>query len=166
MDSPSAKHTGPRSRKGKIKSSKNALKHGLRGQKLLLPDESENDFVELVEQLKLKFSAQDEIEIALCENLAMAIWKLGRYHRLEASFLRNKMTVPDGYTGIVYIPQNGLVSQVEKSGDVFGGLMKNTATEVITRYLSGLEKSIFRGIDLILKYKAVREEEGSQELLK
>jgi hypothetical protein len=80
-----AKHsTGPKTPAGKAASSMNALKHGLRAQKIvMLPGESEDDFADLCARLHEQYQPQTPAEQDLVEQAAVSQWKLARAETLE-----------------------------------------------------------------------------------
>ena len=83
--------TGPRTATGKAKSSQNALKHGLRAQATVLPDENLDDFEFLVSELETQFQPQTALEWNLLRQLADAEWRMRRVPCLEAALLAAKI---------------------------------------------------------------------------
>jgi len=71
--------TGPRTRRGKRKSSLNSLKHGIFSKIVVLPNESRSDFDELYVGLIESWLPQGKMEELLVEKLAVLFW---RYRRL------------------------------------------------------------------------------------
>ncbi len=81
---------GPRSRRGKAKSSANRTQHGLRGQGLLLPGESEEEYQEHLQGWLDSLHATNYAETRLIAELADLAWRLARIRRVEhAAVLRN-----------------------------------------------------------------------------
>jgi hypothetical protein len=70
--------TGPRSLEGKAKSSQNSLKHGLRSEKTVLPDEDPAAFEATVQHWFTHYQPQDAPAISLVEKLGRADWQLKR----------------------------------------------------------------------------------------
>ena len=83
--------TGPRTAEGKAKSSQNALKHGLRAQATVLPDENIDDFHVLVAELEDQFQPANVLEWTLLRQLADAEWRMRRVPRLEAGVLASEL---------------------------------------------------------------------------
>ena len=83
--------TGPRTAAGKAKSSQNALKHGLRAQATVLPDENLDDFEFLVSELETQFQPQTVVEWNLLRQLADAEWRMRRVPCLEAALFAAKI---------------------------------------------------------------------------
>ena len=74
--------TGPTSPKGKQKVSGNALKHGLRAQKWLNPEEK-RDFDALARDLTAEYQPATATEWLMVERIAMGMTKLRRLQRVE-----------------------------------------------------------------------------------
>jgi hypothetical protein len=70
-----AKSRGPVSREGKAASSKNATKHGLLSQTLIVKGESAERFEGHLAALVAEFEPETETEMALVEKLAAARWR-------------------------------------------------------------------------------------------
>jgi hypothetical protein len=83
--------TGPRSPEGKAKSSQNALKHGLRAQITVLPDENIDDFDFLVSELEDEFQPATALEWTLLRQLADAEWRMRRVPLIEAGVLAKEL---------------------------------------------------------------------------
>ncbi len=83
-----AKSTGPRTKRGKEVVSKNAMRHGLTAQHLLVPGESEDEFEALIQRLISEFDPEGEFEIQLVERISTCIWRQRRIYRIESEILR------------------------------------------------------------------------------
>ncbi len=81
------KSTGPRTRAGKGQSSRNALKHGLCAEQVLLPDEDEREYERLGEQLIDDLSPVGALETMLVQTLAADLWRIGRIRKIEVGVL-------------------------------------------------------------------------------
>ncbi len=80
------KSTGPRSAAGKAKSSRNAVKHGLLANRIVLADHKDEDpqqFGLLLDGLRDDYQPQSTIETMLVERLAASFWRLRRAYRYE-----------------------------------------------------------------------------------
>ncbi len=86
-----AKSTGPRSAAGKARSSKNALRHGLTAQALVVPGENAADFESLLEAFRTSLQPADAVEEALVFQIAAGQWRLQRYLRTETGLLTDCM---------------------------------------------------------------------------
>jgi hypothetical protein len=76
---PSAGSTGPRTPEGKAVSSENAVRHSLSGDRFrLLPGESQEEFDQLVSDLKSEHNPQTPTESILVVAMAQSHWNLQR----------------------------------------------------------------------------------------
>ena len=83
--------TGPKTKMGKAISSKNALRHGLLSRAALLPDEDPEAFADLQRGIEADLDPAGEIECRLVDRVTMAIWRLARAQRVEASVFAHRM---------------------------------------------------------------------------
>jgi hypothetical protein len=86
-----AKSSGPRTPDGKARSSRNALKHGLRAQKfVVVGDESAQEFAALEAALSEELAPDGALQGLLASRIARAAWRLERAERIEAEpFVRH-----------------------------------------------------------------------------
>ncbi len=77
--------TGPRTVAGKAKSAANALSHGILSSHLLLPDENEEQWAELLAQLMTELQPVGTLEQILVERIAVAAWRQRRLVRVETA---------------------------------------------------------------------------------
>ena len=80
--------TGPRSKGGKAKASRNALKHGFLSVTIVLPDEKIEEFDALSDGLHRSLCPVGALEEQLVNIVAMELWRLCRVYRVEASILK------------------------------------------------------------------------------
>jgi len=78
------KSTGPKTERGKALVAGNALRHGLRAEKLICFDEQEGDFVAFHQAQRAVFAPADAVEEQLVERIAVCAWRLRRTYRVEA----------------------------------------------------------------------------------
>ena len=74
---------GPKTKAGKMASSKNAIKTGAYSTLIILPGESEKDFQELEEQFVRDFSPDDIVAATMVHNLTVLTWKKLRAQKIE-----------------------------------------------------------------------------------
>lgn len=82
-----ARSTGPRTVGGKAASSRNALRHGLTAQMVVLDWEHAAAFEELRRSLVDQFSPETPADKVLVEHLAGALWRLNRAGAYEAGLM-------------------------------------------------------------------------------
>jgi hypothetical protein len=91
-----AKSRGPKTAEGKARSSRNALKHGLRAQKhVVLPQEDAAEFAALEKALIAELAPVGVLQIVLAQRIVVAAWRLARADRLEAEVFEEM-----GYDGV------------------------------------------------------------------
>src|SRR5215203_6843864 len=78
------KSTGPKTPEGKARVSKNALKHGLLSQDVLVPGEHGAALEELGENLRAELEPAGALENLFVEQVIAAYWRLRRLGRVEA----------------------------------------------------------------------------------
>src|SRR3954464_1144391 len=75
--------TGPRTRAGKRRSSRNATSHGIYCKDLVLPGESREEFDAFRNAFLLRLSPQDVLELLIVDRIVSASWKLRRLQAAE-----------------------------------------------------------------------------------
>ncbi len=80
--------TGPVTRSGLEKSSRNALKTGLTGDTVLLPDDDAEQYRLHIQLLKAELKPVGELELQLVQRLADAHWRLNRIPTLERNIFK------------------------------------------------------------------------------
>ena len=79
--------TGPRTAKGKARSSRNALTHGLTAQEIVIPGEDVAAYRSFEQQLIDDLQPYGSCELDLVERLAATYWRLRRIPRFEAALM-------------------------------------------------------------------------------
>jgi hypothetical protein len=80
-----AKSRGPVTIGGRRNSSRNAIRHGMFAQSILLPGESRDRFLQLLAELTTEFEATTPSELALVETMAFCRWRVLRSWTFQAS---------------------------------------------------------------------------------
>jgi hypothetical protein len=83
-----ARSRGPRTPEGKRRSSRNATRHGLLAQYVVVPGEDAAAFQSLVDSHIAKFGAADDSECDLIEEMAAANWRQRRLWAIEAALFK------------------------------------------------------------------------------
>jgi hypothetical protein len=97
-----AKHsTGPKSAEGKKKSSMNALRHGLTGQLVVMPDEDREIYQSHLQSFHDEYHPQGATEENLVQALADVSWRLNRVAALETNLLSISYTPRDLVDGLL-----------------------------------------------------------------
>ena len=82
-----SKSTGPQTLEGKAVASRNALRHGLRSNQLLLDGEDPEEFAGLQADLLEALAPVGAVELSLAERIVIAIWRQRRLARAETAAL-------------------------------------------------------------------------------
>jgi hypothetical protein len=77
--------TGPRTLQGKARVASNALKHGLTGKRIVLPNEDPEEFDDLRNALREELAPQGALEEMLVDEIVADAWRLRRIPILEAT---------------------------------------------------------------------------------
>jgi hypothetical protein len=85
------KSTGPKTPEGKAAIHRNALKHGLLSQEVLLPGDDEAALKELSGTLRDELQPVGELENMLVERIIAANWRLRRLGRVEAGIFTREL---------------------------------------------------------------------------
>ena len=86
-----AKAAGTKSPEGIQQSAKNSLKHGLTAKTLVLSNESQSKFDELLESFIQKFKPRDAVELSLVTEMVAARWRLQRIWLIQTAALDFQM---------------------------------------------------------------------------
>ncbi len=76
--------TGPKSARGKLRSSQNSFQHGLYSKQLIMPNEDPAEFDHLRATLRNEHQPANSIEEILVDELAQHFWRMRRFRELEA----------------------------------------------------------------------------------
>jgi len=86
-----AKSRGPVTAAGKLKSSRNAIRHGVLSEVLLIEGESEENFISLFNELLDEFQPRTGVETTLVENMAINRWRQTRLLNLESAGITSQI---------------------------------------------------------------------------
>jgi hypothetical protein len=85
------KSRGPVTPEGKRASARNAIRHGLLAETVVLSNESREKFEALLQAYKEKFQPRDEVESDLVEEMVVAKWRQQRLWAIEAAAIDFRM---------------------------------------------------------------------------
>src|ERR1700736_5448994 len=80
------KSTGPKTPEGRAAVRLNGVKHGLTAETIVLKNEREADFTNLLDSLEAEHDPVTPTEEALVVQLAMSTWRLRRLYHVEGGF--------------------------------------------------------------------------------
>jgi hypothetical protein len=79
--------TGPQSQEGKIRSSQNAITHGLSAKTSLLANENPEDFLKVRESVIDELKPESALELEFVERITSTLWRLRRIPEFEVAVL-------------------------------------------------------------------------------
>lgn len=79
--------TGPRSAEGKAIVARNAMRHGLRAQQVLIAGESEKEFESFRDAMAEYYEPVGVLEGELVEKIVVSLWRLKRAARIEVEII-------------------------------------------------------------------------------
>ena len=90
------KSTGPKTPAGKVRSSQNALRHGLASRQIVLNTEDETAFQALYAEFLDEYQPADATERILVQQVAIAAWRLRRIQTLETVLFDYRFVLEPG----------------------------------------------------------------------
>jgi len=150
-----AKSRGPKTEEGKAISRANALKHGLRAEKMLvLSNESEENFDALLEACHAHFDPSNAFEAELVHEIAAARWRLRRAWTVETNILDTQMHQQDAKLRERY----GEFDEGTRLASAFTALADEShSLTLVTRYEASLRRSFQSAVKLLGKEKLPKE---------
>jgi hypothetical protein len=134
-----SKSRGPVTEEGKLASSRNALKHGMLSQYILIPGESAEAFHALAADLFAEFRPLGSTEEDLVEMMVAARWRRSRIWSMEKTCFTKRMAKE--YCEAV----EPLPDAEETAGLAFAALANETRTlDLVNRYESRYDRQYFR----------------------
>jgi hypothetical protein len=134
-----SKSRGPVTEEGKLASSRNALKHGMLSQYILIPGESADAFHALAADLFAEFRPLGSTEEDLVEMMVAARWRRSRIWSMEKTCFTKRMAKE--YCEAV----EPLPNAEETAGLAFAALANQTRTlDLVNRYESRYDRQYFR----------------------
>ena len=88
--------TGPRSKAGKQRSSRNAIRHGLTAETVIEPLEDAEDYSAFEEAIAASFDPETAVERELILRLASLLWRLRRATSIETALFQVKIEPDTG----------------------------------------------------------------------
>lgn len=139
------KSTGPKTDAGRAVASRNALRHGLTAEQLVLFDERAEDLARFREELRAALDPADAVEEALAERIVLCAWRLRRAVRVEAALIN---AAAANVNNVFYQP--GL-----------GGAFRNATASLALaqRYEAALDRALSRAQTMLERRQARRRSE-------
>ena len=91
-----ARSQGPKTAAGKHRSSENAIRHGLLAKRVVLENESKENFQILLNQYLERFDPRDGVEFGMIEEMVASYWRLHRAFMIEKHLFDRALHNHDG----------------------------------------------------------------------
>jgi hypothetical protein len=141
-----AKSTGPRTEAGKAAARRNALRHGLTAEQIVMFDENTEDFVAFHDELRVTLDPADAVEEMLAERIVLCAWRLRRASRTETE-LYAAMTRREGSW------------RCEHLGEAFRAC--DGALKTLSRYETALDRALEKAYTMLERRQAQRRGEAA-----
>jgi hypothetical protein len=130
--------TGPRTETGRAVSSRNALKHGLTAERIILFDEQRESFERVYSDLIAALKPHGPMEHQLAERIALNAWRLRRAYRVESGLFERARSAW----------REGATEQTSDVDLVFLRLSTSNDDELgkLSRYEAAIERSLRRAL--------------------
>ena len=130
--------TGPRTETGRAVSSRNALKHGLTAERIILFDEQREAFERFYAELIAALKPHGPMEHQLAERIAINAWRLRRAYRVESGLFERARSAW----------REGATEQTSDIDLVFLRLSTSNGDELgkLSRYEAAIERSLRRAL--------------------
>ena len=146
-----AKLGGVKTEEGKEISKYNALKHGILSKEVLLGSEDEGSLIELGKRIRAEIKPVGEIELILTDRIIANIWRLRRFLEVERKVmeLKREEQLSDNFN-IKYSSKE----QIERKAG--REMIVNEDTEILLRYETAIERSIYKALHELQRIQAAR----------
>ena len=160
----SQRSSGPRTPEGKAVVSRNALKHGLLSQRVVLEDEDQAMFERFRDGLLAALAPEGELEQLLAGRIVASSWRLGRAEQIEQAMLAGDVARYDGsmsqaldnaHAGRARGPaaDDRLLSLGWAVADAFD---RSDRYGKLSRYEAHIERGLYRALHELQRLQAAR----------
>lgn len=139
--------TGPRTAAGKERSSRNATRHGLLSQRMLLGDESEEELRALRQGMRQSLRPVGELEEELVERMVAATWRKRRGDRVELGLWDWRGHVSSGKSTLANV--------------FFMDSQHDQSLQKLTRYMSAYSAEFRRAFQMLREAQDARRDEAA-----
>ena len=154
------KLAGTKSPEGLRNSSQNSLRHGLAAKTLVLSNESQTKFDELMEAFIRKFQPSDEVELELVTEKVAARWRLRCIWLIQTAAIDLQMDRMDAEIAKTF----KTIDQATRTVVAVGKLVNEDKTlEVLHRYEVSYTRMYERALKTLRNLQAERAESGEYE---
>jgi hypothetical protein len=159
------KSTGPKTAAGKAMVSGNAIAHGILSKRLLLSDESPDDFQALQDGLRQSLGPVGALELALVEKVAVALWKQRRMVGAESAAIElDKADKPDDSLDyLLGLKKTQTIAEAKLEAERVNTMRSAPFTkELMMRYQVALDSELYRAMDALRKQQEWRIKSGME----
>ena len=152
--------TGPKSPAGKVTVSRNALKHGLLANDVLLPNENPEELTELSERLRGEYKPVGVFESVLVDDIISHTLRLRRFRKIEAGILswRYRETLDDSIKMQFLPAESEQRLNIEVLGEAFvRDCREGDALSKLSRYETSIERSRYKAVHELQRHQAARQ---------
>jgi hypothetical protein len=147
------KSTGPKTPEGLLVSSRNAIRHGLTAEQVVISGEEESDSSEIFQAYEAEVQPATVIDHTLVHQIVAAHWRLRRLRQIETGFfelqfLDHKRRLDDDYSGLDNHHKLAFVVQRDT--------MSSNMLLSLSRYETRLERSFYRALHELRSLQATR----------
>ena len=129
---------GPKTAAGKARSSQNAVRHGLLAKRVVLSNESEENFLIVMDQYVDRLDPQDGVEYGFVEEMVACYWRLHRSMAIEKGLFDQALR--KHATGL----------QIDRAADAWTELAAGDALKTLHRYQASLHRNFQRSMNNLL----------------
>ncbi len=144
-----AKSRGPVTEAGRARSSKNAIKHGLTAQTIVLPTEDPDEYDALLTSYTQQFQPDGPVELDLVHEMAAAQWRLQRIALIETQLFTAAIEREEEDSDSPLTPVESLTA-------AFRTLANGTSLGFLHRMESRLGRSYSRALRNLLQLQRLR----------
>ena len=148
--------TGPRTPAGKRRSSQNALRHGCRSRRLVIPDpEARQDFDNLLQHYLSRVQPRNPLERASVDQMVAAQWRMCSLRAIETRMLAEAVaSQPPGLQD-----QDALT----RTADAFLSLLRVPGFAVLSRYETTQDLNFYRALRNLLDQRRRPPADGKRD---
>lgn len=148
--------TGPRTPEGKRKSSRNAMKHGLLSEQILLDHDEADEFDALKESLYADLQPVGALEEVLVDRIIVSVWFQRRALQAEAALMEwhNGLQVPSHSR---YCDETSKWRSEQPEHDPAFGALTDHRLAKIERYETTRERQMFRALHELQRLQSARQ---------
>lgn len=150
------KSTGPKSSKGKARSSKNALKHGLLSREVLLKGDNEAALVDLGRRMRLELDPQGPLEELLVDRIVSLAWRLRRAQQIEVDCMEIRRAKISDWALQFPQPEHKAEARHLAGGAFMHHGDAGKTFLAVSRYEAGIERGMYRALHELQRLQAER----------